>query len=54
MFQMFSDDDLNFDPILMYKGIQRAIGDVHIKHDLYREIISNLDKYLEKELIFEM
>lgn len=46
--QMFTDDGLRFDPILTYRGIRQAIGDVHIQQHLYQEIIQNLDKYLEK------
>ena len=45
---MFQDDDLRFDPILMFLAIKQAIGDVHITHKLYNEIVNNLDKYLDK------
>ena len=37
-----------FDPILIFNAIKQAIGDVHIKQDLYREIVNNIDQYLEK------
>jgi hypothetical protein len=46
--QMFYDEELRFDPILMFLAVRQAIGDVHITQQLYRETVSNLDKYLEK------
>lgn len=48
VYQFFEDNNLRFDPILMFNAIRQAIADVHISRTLYHEVINNLDKHLEK------
>ena len=48
--QLFTDQDWVFDPILIFNAIKQAIGDVHIKQDLYREIVNNIDQGLKMQV----
>jgi len=49
MIQYFTEAELRYDPLLMYRAIRSAIGDVHISQSLYKEVRDNKELYLGKQ-----
>merc|ERR1711892_98044 len=44
--QFFRDEELRFEPLLMYRTIRAAISDVHISQALYRNVTENKELHL--------
>jgi len=49
MIQYFTEAELRYDPLLMFRSIRSAIGDVHISQSLYKEVRDNKELYLGKQ-----
>ena len=43
MIQYFTENELRYEPLLMFRSIRSAIGDVHISQSLYKEVRDNKD-----------
>jgi len=49
MIQYFTEAELRYDPLLMYRAIRSAIADVHISQSLYKEVRDNKELYLGEQ-----